>query len=286
MPTPEIPLNALNPGRDGALKGGKCRICSLSLRTLSAIDEKLRRGDTVLQVAKWARKTFKNEGLDLIKDDIFYRHRQRHVQLVDRAARKLSDGERLQHQKMRLAKAVLEDRVDPQAYFGPAAIAQDILKTSVRLDLAADDAFVGGEHSALAALSGQLLRSHELRGKLGGTIRDGGEVNLTVTIGELHQKLDGILGANQSERHGAARALLGISGPSSLVNPVETSSDTTDPVGGLTIDAEPELGATPVEPAPNAPFPASPGASEEPTLVDRLGQGGFEEPLGTRFRQG
>ena len=160
MSTSEIPLTSLNPGRDGALKGGKCHVCGLPLKILSAIDEKLRRGDAVLPTARWAKKTFKdNAPLQAIKEINFYTHRKRYVLRVDRAASKLSDGQRLQHQKMRLAKAVLDDRLDPQAYFGPAAIAQDIQKTSVRLDLAADAAFNDGEHASLASLSGLLLRS-------------------------------------------------------------------------------------------------------------------------------
>src|SRR5262245_31245014 len=107
MQTNQVPLNALNPGRAGALKGGKCQVCSLSLKTLSAIDERLRRGDRVLEVARWARKLFKGEGLEKITDNTFYRHRQRHVQLVDRAAKKLSDGQRMVHQRVKLARAVL-----------------------------------------------------------------------------------------------------------------------------------------------------------------------------------
>ena len=108
------------------------------------------------------------------------------------------------------ARDVLADRVDPQAFFGPAAIAQDIAKTAGRLDSAADSAFIDGEHASLASLSGQLLRSHELRVKLGGSISDATQVSLSVSLHDLHQRLDPILGASDSNRQSAARSLLGM----------------------------------------------------------------------------
>ena len=148
----------------------------------------------------------------------------------------------MQRKQIRLAKAVLEDKIDPQAYFGPAQLAQDIKRTSDRLETAADDALETKQHSSLASLSGALIRAHELRGKLGGSIRDAGEVNFTITLGELHQRLDGILGTDQGDRHAAARSLLGLAadapGPRrsrTITNP----DDPTNPVGApLTIDAD------------------------------------------------
>ena len=288
MSEPLAPLHSLNPGK--AAGGGRpCMICRLPLKVRQAVEERLMRGDKATEIFRWLTKTFPAEAAR-VKYDAVARHGRIHLPQLNRAAQKLSDGERMQREKLKLARDVLADKaIDPQAYFGPAAIAQDIQKTSVRLDLAAEDAFVDGEHASLASLSGQLLRSAELRAKMGGSIQDRTEVNLSVTLGELHARLDGILGADQAERQHAARTLLGIAAPGpDLASAVPTL--TPDPVPAhththarsLDAQADPSTGSgrQPRDVDPTNPL-------GEPLTIDAdpaPSKGPFEEPLGTRHR--
>lgn len=212
----------------------------------------MQRGNSVTATWRWAKQTF-----PLLMQGVNYstvaRHNRMHVGPVKRAAAKLSDADRMVRKQIRLARDVLEDRVDPQAFFGPAAIAQDLHKTSARLDSAAEEAFEDGEHASLAGLSSVLIRSYDLRAKMGGSINDNPSVNLTVSLGELHSRLDSVLGTTDVERHAAARGLLGLPGPGPAPMPgPATTADLRDDSGlGVTIDAEPNPPADPiVEPAP------------------------------------
>ena len=209
MSAPLAPLASLNPGK-GAGGGRRCTICQLPLQIRTAVEERLNRGDAATQIHSWLVKTFPKEAAN-VRYDTIPRHRRTHMAGVSRAAAKLSDAERMLRQRQKLARDVLADKaVDPAVYFGPAALAQDIQKTSARLDLAADDAFLSREHSSLAALSNSLLRAVEIRGKLGGSIADRTEVSLTVSLNDLHARLDNVLAAPAIDRQGSARALLGL----------------------------------------------------------------------------
>jgi hypothetical protein len=230
----------LKPGRAGALKGGRCAICSAPLQLREAIEQRILDGEPVKTIGTWASKTFPE--LKGINYHSYWRHFRRHFKPMMRAAQKLSDAERMQRKQIRLAKSVLADKVDPMAYFAPAALAQDIQRTSARLEVAADYALESKQHSALASLSSTLIRAHELRGKLGGSIRDASEVNLNISLGELHQRLDEILGTDQSDRHAAARSLLGLSADAAAPARAQTIINPdaqTNPAGApLTIDAD------------------------------------------------
>jgi hypothetical protein len=57
---------------------------------------------------------------------------------------------------------------DPTAIFKLDNIASDIARYAARLDVSADQAASGGQHTAHAALAGQLLRQTEIRARLGG----------------------------------------------------------------------------------------------------------------------
>jgi hypothetical protein len=235
--TPEIEPASLRPGSQHNLRGRKCMICSLPLKAREPIDELLRRGDKVASVIAWSANQFKAEGVDKIPMGSFYEHRKRHIQLVDRAANKLSDGQRMQHKSVKLARAVIAgETVDPIQYFGPQQIAEDLKKTSDRLHTAADDALLEKQHSSLASLSSALIRATEVRGKMGGSIAEKTEFNVNLSIQDLHQRLDGLLANPADNRQDAARALLGLAPPPPAESPVfmpDTSTD--DP---LTIDAE------------------------------------------------
>ena len=237
----------LNPGKAGAKTGHPCRACALPHKILETVDSKLRAGEKTRHVHTWLLKNFPTEAAR-VSYDILASHHRRHIKLIDRAATRLSDAQRLRRERIDLSKAVLKGEVDPQAYFGPAALAADLQKTSVRLDLAADEAFVDGEHSALSALSNSLLRAVEIRGRLGGSIADKNEINLNVTIADLHQKLDGVLTRPGVDRQLAARDLLGLPSPDPAQSPgVDVASPPEvfahqiegGPVGGLDLRADP-----------------------------------------------
>ena len=130
-----------------------------------------------------------------------------------------------------------------------------------------------GSMPSLASLSGALIRAVEVRGKMGGAINENPQISLTVSLGELHQRLDGILGSDQAERQNAARNLLGLASPAPMPTratldaqadpPTPRRRDSVDPTNpqgeALTIDAK----ASPADPAAETPF---------------------EEPIGTRWR--
>ena len=162
---------------------------------------------------------------------------------------------------MDLAKAVLADKVDPQAYFGPAALAQDIARTAGRLEVASDDALQTRQYSALAGLSSSLLRSHELRGKLGGTIAPEGQVNLSIAVQTVTDRLQPLLASAQPDRAQAARSLLGL--------PAITSPD-------FGPESRPEEAQT-IE---HEPMRSSSDALTEPKRTDPPAS---EEQLGTRW---
>ncbi|MGO4438445.1 hypothetical protein [Rhizobium sp. RAF56] len=110
-----------------------------------------------------------------------------------------------------MTKAILNDEIDPSSYFGAASIASDVKRASDRLEVAADAALDDGLFPALAALSGVLVRTTELRAKMGGNIAEAPALNLVLNINQLHEKLDGILSGDHADRQNAAKALLGIS---------------------------------------------------------------------------
>ena len=242
----QITPTALAPGKAGAKTGHPCRACALPHKILETVDSKLRMGEKTRHVHIWLLKTFPVEAAR-VSYDILASHHRRHVKLIDRAAGRLSDAQRMRRERIDLSKAVLAGTVDPQAYFSPASIAQDLAKTSKRLDSAADEAFLDGEHNALAALSNSLLRSHELRGRLGGSIATA-EVSVTVSLQDLHARLDNVLAIPAGDRQASARALLGLPAPDPASQPVFTGVDaaSSPPEFARTIDAEPAPAAEPL----------------------------------------
>ena len=129
----QITPTALAPGKAGAKTGHPCRACALPHKILETVDSKLRMGEKTRHVHIWLLKTFPVEAAR-VSYDILASHHRRHVKLIDRAAGRLSDAQRMRRERIDLSKAVLAGTVDPQAYFSPASIAQDLAKTSKRLD--------------------------------------------------------------------------------------------------------------------------------------------------------
>ena len=250
----------------------------MPLKAREAINARMLRGDRVSDIQRWAVASFPGIGLEKLLPDNFYQHRRRHVRPVERAARKLSDADRMVRKQIRLAKDVLEDKIDPQAYFGAASLANDIHKTEQRLDVAADQAFLAHQHVSLAQLSNGLLRSAELRGKLGGLLERQQELNITVSLGELHQRLDEVLPLPPADRQNAARALLGMA-----PMPISSAANAdafVQPPGSPIIEHEPAAG--------RSDEPAAPAASSEepaPHVRSHTHTPMHEEPRGTRWQR-
>ncbi|RPJ41042.1 MAG: hypothetical protein EHM21_13750 [Chloroflexi bacterium] len=293
MTAPDAPLASLNPGK-GAGSGRPCAICQLPLKVRSAVEERLLRGDQAKPVWRWAVKTFPAEMAGVTYDPVA-RHKRLHLGSVKRAARKLSDSDKMVRSQLKLARDVLADKIDPQSYFSAAAIAQDVKKTSDRLDDAADDAHRTKQHSALASLSGALVRTHELRAKMGGSIRPETEINISIGLEQLHGRLDALIGAPTDNRQTTARGLLGLTPPSdplpSTRRPIQDLDQLSNPGGqALTIDAE----AISAHPAAESRSSSLPGGKATPSSAqesipddDRSLTGnswGSSEPPGTRWR--
>jgi hypothetical protein len=245
----------------------------------SEIDQKLIAGEKPSIVYRWAKRAFPVE-LAGISADIFYRHRNQHVKSIERSARKLSDHARIQREKVDLARAVLRDEIDPASYFGPAALAQDISRTEKRLDIAATEAFLDSEHNALASLSGVLVRTYELRGKLGGHVQEKTEISVTVALGAVHQRLDSLIGSPSGDRQMTSRGLLGLTLPAAdpipaRRKPVEDFESLSNPGGEnpLTIDME-AVGGQVADPDDDIP-------GDTPDDDSWMGR---DESLGTRWR--
>lgn len=200
---------ARKPGR-GIFNGNSCAVCSLPITVLKCVDEMFARGEQITAVRDWARKNFPAE-TSSISYMQFRGHKLNHVDQKIRAVRKLSDAEKQRKAENRLTKAILNDEIDPSSYFGAASIASDVKRASDRLEVAADAALDDGLFPALAALSGVLVRTTELRAKMGGNIAEAPALNLVLNINQLHEKLDGILSGDHADRQNAAKALLGIS---------------------------------------------------------------------------
>jgi len=283
IPTPT------KPGKKGAKTGALCRICSFPHKLRSEIDQKLIAGDRAIAVYRWAQKTFPAE-MAGISDDSFYRHRNQHIKSIVRAARKLSDSARIQREKIDLAKSVLKGDIDPQAYFSPAEIARDVKKTSDRLDDAADDAHKTRQHSALASLSGALVRTHELRAKMGGSIQDKTEITVSVALSDVHQRLDALIGAPTDNRQTTARGLLGLLPPSDPLpgrrRPIKDLDQLSNPGGDspLTIDAIPLSEAPEYQPDAESRSLSPAGGKTGHSGDDLTGNSWGDEPLGTRYR--
>ena len=142
----------------------------------------------MLSIEKAVRVQFPAE-MAGIKRASLYRHRNLHVKATQRAIHRMSDAEKMQRRKIDAAKAVVRGDLDPAEYFGAAEIAKDLQRTEGRLQNAAEDAFLTKQHSALSTLSSTLIRGFELRGKLGGSIKDGTEVNLSIAVASVVDKL-------------------------------------------------------------------------------------------------
>jgi hypothetical protein len=186
-----------------------CGVCALPLTIKSAIDELLMRREQIASTRAWALKNFPDEVAGLSYRQ-FYNHAREHVQVKVRAMAKLSDADKMNKREVKLAKKILNDEVDPQTYFAPAQLAVDIKRTSDRLETASDMAMHDGQFGPLASLGGVLVRTMELRGRLGGAISERPEMNVVVSISQIHEKLDGILSGDHADRQNAAKALLGI----------------------------------------------------------------------------
>ncbi|MGO4440301.1 hypothetical protein [Rhizobium sp. RAF56] len=230
---------AARPGK-GTFNGSSCGVCSLPITVLKCVDEMLARGEQVSAVTEWAHKNFPAE-TSHVAYMTFRNHRLNHVDQKVRAFRKLSDAEKQRKAENRLVKKILNDEVDPQTYFGPAALAHDIQRTTDRLEVAADCALDEGLFPALAALSNTLVRTHELRGKLGGSINEGPQLNVAISIGQLHERLDTILAGDHAERQSAARQLLGISIQSNPAMPVMEDPDDDRVIDGELEQSDEEI---------------------------------------------
>jgi hypothetical protein len=224
--------------------GRPCTVCSLGFDIRKAVDERLRDGMAVAAVHRWLEATHKVK----IPYKTFCNHNAAHVRLLTRAAAKLSDAQRERRDQIETAKAVLHDPDwDAQAFLMPASISKDIFRTSQRLDLAAETAFIDREHASLAQLSAQLLRSAELRGKLGGTISDGAQLAVQVNVNALTTKVVEAMEQDPEKRRSVALTLLGGTAPASAL----------------------DLGVTP-DPAPSSSpsSPASQASPEEPVQAE------------------
>jgi hypothetical protein len=245
--------------------GRPCTVCSLGFDIRKAVDERLRDGMAVAAVHRWLEATHKVK----IPYKTFCNHNAAHVRLLTRAAAKLSDAQRERRDQIETAKAVLHDPDwDAQAFLMPASISKDIFRTSQRLDLAAETAFIDREHASLAQLSAQLLRSAELRGKLGGTISDGAQLAVQVNVNALTTKVVEAMEQDPEKRRSVALTLLGGTAPASALDPVLDLGVIPDPAPSSSSSSSPQ--APPEEPtspqarsaAPVAP-PKSPAEPQD-----------------------
>ena len=96
-----------------------------------------------------------------------HRHRREHVvKPLQLAAAALDKRRAVRERRQELVNRT--EQGDPTAIFQLGAIAADLARIANRLDAAAQEAADGGQHSSHAALASQLLRSLEVRSKLGG----------------------------------------------------------------------------------------------------------------------
>jgi hypothetical protein len=94
------------------------------------------------------------------------RHRREHlVRPLQAAAVALDRGRAVREGREDLLERVLQG--DPTAIFKSDSIAADIVRIASRLDMSADQAASGRQHTAHAALAAQLLRQAEIRAKIG-----------------------------------------------------------------------------------------------------------------------
>jgi hypothetical protein len=197
--------------------GRPCSVCSLAFDIRKEADRRLMAGDTAASVHRWLSATHKI----VIPLRTLHNHNSRHVRMIARAAAKLSDAQRERKDQVETARAVVERQDwDAMAYLQPSAISKDIFRTSQRLDAAAETAFIDREHASLAQLSAQLLRSSELRGRLGGTISDASQVALQVNIGQLTSKVVEAMESDPEKRRSVALSLMGGPAPASALDPV------------------------------------------------------------------
>jgi len=171
-----------------------------------AIDERLMSGESPRAVHRDIMATLGANDKRWVERST-YRHASEHVGPVKRAVQKLSDSYNQKQDELRVAKAVLDDEIDPQFYLSTASIVRDIRRTAGRLEGAADYAHGSRQFTALATVSGQLLRSHELRAKLGGAITDSTQINIKVNVEQLGAKMLDALAEDSEGRRRAAAAL-------------------------------------------------------------------------------
>jgi hypothetical protein len=96
-----------------------------------------------------------------------YRHRREHVvKPLQLATAALDKGRAVRERREQLIEKTAQG--DPTAIFKLDSIAADIARIAARLDASAQEAADGGQHSSHAALAGQLLRSLEVRSRIGG----------------------------------------------------------------------------------------------------------------------
>ena len=96
-----------------------------------------------------------------------HRHRREHVlRPLQLATAALDKGRAVREHRQELVSRT--EHGDPTAIFQLSAIAADLARIANRLDAAAQEAADEGQHSSHAALASQLLRSLEVRSKLGG----------------------------------------------------------------------------------------------------------------------
>ena len=105
-----------------------------------------------------------------------HRHRREHVlRPLQLATAALDKGRAVREHRQELVSRT--EQGDPTAIFQLSAIAADLARIANRLDAAAQEAADNGQHSSHAALASQLLRSLEVRSRIGGHDRPGPSAN-------------------------------------------------------------------------------------------------------------
>jgi hypothetical protein len=129
------------------MTGRPCHCCSLPYAVRTELDRRLMAGESPRHAHRWLVDAHKVSWAERAT----YDHRKRHVQLLSRAARRISEGAQQSRDQVAVAKAVVVGNFDAIGYLQPAAIAKDIKTTSDRLETAAADAAHAKLYTPLAS---------------------------------------------------------------------------------------------------------------------------------------
>lgn len=241
--------------------GAACWTCALPYKIGKELTAKIASEPSLKAVHRWLVKTYPKEA-GRIGYAALAQHYRLHVNIQNRAIRKLSDHERAIKERIKLSNAVLKgEAVDPVVFFSPSEIARDVSKTVVRLDVAATESLVDNDRQSLAQLSNSLLRAHELRGKLGGAIKSDQDINISVAVGQVTARLDAVLSDPAVNRAAAARQLLALPEPPTS-DPAQTFQ--VSAFDSSIIDAEPvTVSAEPIQPEPMQPESIQPAQPKD-----------------------